>query len=123
MASKPLKPVTIDYETYPDDSEFLDDFEFMNYAFLRSWRLRRCRELELEPYKICQNRTLCELIRRRRCDPKWGKDDMNDVQKIADDLLECWGIGPSKVRTNSMYSTSVTYTIRDAFMIFTTIRF
>lgn len=98
---KPVdKIVTIDYETFPHDSEFLDDFEFMNYAFLRAWRLGRCKELELEPYKICQNRTLCELIRRRRCTPTWGKDDKNDIQKIADDLLECWGIGPSKVRTH-----------------------
>ena len=98
---KPVdKIVTIDYETFPHDSEFLDDFEFVNYAFLRAWRLGRCKELELEPYKICQNRTLCELIRRRRCTPTWGKDDKNDIQKIADDLLECWGIGPSKVRTH-----------------------
>ena len=101
------KPVIIDYETFPQDSEFLDDFEFMNYAFLRSWRLRRCKELELEPYKICQNRTLCELIRRRRCNPTWGKDDKNDLRKIADDLLECWGIGPSKVRSRT-YNESVT---------------
>lgn len=32
----------------------------------------RCRELDIEPYKIFQNRTLCELVRRRRNDVHWA---------------------------------------------------
>ena len=91
-------PVEINYETYPQVSDGLDDFEFKNYAFLRSWRVGRCRELDVEAYKIVQNRTLCEVIRRRRNDPSWGIDDGKFTQKLVQDLLECWGIGPSKVR-------------------------
>ena len=32
----------------------------------------RCRELDIEPYKIFQNRTLCELVRHRRNDVHWA---------------------------------------------------
>ena len=73
----------------------------------------------MEPYKICQNRTLCELIRRVRNDPSWGalvhvvppahvvettsKDgkkrttSKRSEEDVAADLIECWGLGPSKV--------------------------
>jgi hypothetical protein len=88
----------VDYETFPQASDGLDDFEFKNYAFMRAWRASRCRDLDLEAYKICQNRTLCEVIRRRRNDPTWGKDNARFTEKLVKDLLECWGIGPSKVR-------------------------
>jgi hypothetical protein len=91
-------PTEVDYETFPQASDGLDDFEFKNYAFLRSWRASRCRDLDLEAYKICQNRTLCEVIRRRRNDPMWGKDSAKFTEKLVKDLLECWGIGPSKVK-------------------------
>lgn len=91
-------PAEVDYGTFPQESESLDDFEFKNYAFLRAWRAGRCRDLDVQAYKICQNRTLCEIIRRRRNDPKWGKDSAKFTTKLVDDLLECWGIGPSKVR-------------------------
>lgn len=91
------EPVDVDYDTIPQTSEQLDDFEFKNYAILRKWRAGRCKELETEPYKICQNRTLCEVIRRRRNDDNWGRDEDDDSQKIPNDLIQCWGIGPSKV--------------------------
>jgi len=59
-----------------------------------AWRLGRKNELEIEPYKICQNRTLCELIRRRRNDDEFAKG--KEVNEIESDLLSVWGIGPSK---------------------------
>lgn len=85
---------TVDYERMPDEPERLDDEEFQVYVSLRAWRLRRKNELEIEPYKICQNRTLCELIRRRRNDAKFAKGI--EVNEIETDLLSVWGIGPSK---------------------------
>ncbi len=85
---------TVDYERMPDEPERLDDEEFQVYVSLRAWRLGRKNELEIEPYKICQNRTLCELIRRRRNDVKFAKG--KDVNEIESDLLSVWGIGPSK---------------------------
>jgi hypothetical protein len=114
------------------DSKELDDFEILVYANLKSWRLKLHRELAIEPYKIFQNRTLCELVRRRRNDPTWAREvaenpsDMPNPSprkspkkikkesdegaaeakaeegepspKVIDDLLMCWGVGPSKVR-------------------------
>ena len=85
---------TVDYERMPDAPELLDDEEFQVYVSLRAWRLGRKNELEIEHYKICQNRTLCELIRRRRNDEKFAKE--KEVNEIETDLLSVWGIGPSK---------------------------
>ena len=59
-------PQVIDCDCLPQEPDQLDDDEFQVYTSLRAWRLRRKNELEVEPYKICQNRTLCELIRRVR---------------------------------------------------------
>jgi hypothetical protein len=73
--------------------EQLDDHEFELYTMLRAWRLSVCRPLELEPYKVFQNRTLVEAVRRRRSDGSWGTTQQQ--------LLECWGIGPVKVRLSS----------------------
>jgi hypothetical protein len=70
--------------------EQLDDFEFEVYTMLRTWRLATCRALDTEPYKIFQNRTLVQAVRRRRNDSAWGSTQQQ--------LLECWGIGPVKVR-------------------------
>jgi hypothetical protein len=78
----------------PDEPERLDDDEFQVYVSLRAWRLRRKNELEIEPYKICQNRTLCELIRRRRNNAVFARG--KEVSEIESDLLSVWGIGPSK---------------------------
>lgn len=98
LATVSLNSAECDYETFPQASEDLDDFEFKNYAVLRAWRVGRSRDLDLEAYKICQNRTLCEVIRRRGNDPMWGKDNEKFTEKLVKDLLQCWGIGPSKVR-------------------------
>lgn len=104
------------YDRMPKEPEELDDDEFLVYVSLRAWRLQRKNELEVEPYKICQNRTLCELIRRRRNNKQFAfhnaqklSEKKSDVLQIDDsvgeangeaaievDLLSVWGIGPSK---------------------------
>jgi len=92
----------VNYALTPQEAELLDDHEFQVYAALRAWRLRRKNELEVEPYKICQNRTLCELIRRRRNDgafasrPRRGGEGDAELATVEQDLLSVWGIGPSK---------------------------
>ena len=86
----------IHYEFMPESSDQLDDYEFEVFTFLKAWRLKRSRELEFEPYKICQNRTLAELIRRKRNNLDWAKDGPNQET----DLLECWGIGASKAKSD-----------------------
>ena len=101
------RPQVIDYNHLPQEPDQLDDDEFQVYTSLRAWRLRRKNELEVEPYKICQNRTLCELIRRVRNDQSWGalvekktkggKPTARSEEDVAADLIECWGLGPSKV--------------------------
>lgn len=90
----------VNYVLTPQEAEQLDDHEFQVYAALRAWRLRRKNELEVEPYKICQNRTLCELIRRRRNDGAFasrrGGEGDAELGAVEQDLLSVWGIGPSK---------------------------
>ena len=83
----------INYEFMPQQPESLDDFEFECFVILKKWRLNLCRSLGIEePYKVMQNRTLCEFIRRRRNDGKYAAEP----SKIESDLLSCWGIGPAK---------------------------
>ena len=84
------------YDIMPLTSEELDDYEFEIYAKLKSWRLALSRELQIEPYKICQNRTLAELVRRRRNDSKFASS--NDELLAGDNLLLVWGLGPSKTQ-------------------------
>jgi len=84
----------VDYELMPESSEELDDHEFQVYVILRAWRLKTSRELDIEPYKVCQNRTIAELVRRRRNDAQWARRH----GYISADLVECWGIGPNKAR-------------------------
>eukprot|EP01039_Chlorochromonas_danica_P007621 gene7622-8423_t len=87
----------VDYEKMPFDSEELDDDEFQVFVELKAWRLNKSRELDIEPYKICQNRTLAELVRRLRNNDHWAVLTKED-REVEKDLLECWGIGPSKAR-------------------------
>ncbi|KAL7530399.1 hypothetical protein ACHAXR_003474 [Thalassiosira sp. AJA248-18] len=101
----------VNYSAMPKEPDQLDDSEFQVYVALRAWRLQRKNELEVEPYKICQNKTLCELIRRRRNDARFASrqnsicegDDSKNIKGINNmeaaverDLLSVWGIGPSK---------------------------
>lgn len=104
----------LDYAAMPIEPEQLDDFEFETYIALRAWRLQKCRSIALErnekryeAYKICQNRTLCELVRRRRNDTAFAKDRPKALMtgfgaeptsaEFREQVLEIWGIGPSKV--------------------------
>ena len=86
----------VNYEINPQMPQELDDYEFEIYTAIRKWRLDRKNELQIEPYKICQNRTICELIRRRRRDKHWA---LPTSDTRPDELIECWGIGPSKSET------------------------
>jgi hypothetical protein len=45
--------------------------------------LLRARELQIETYKIFQNRTLCEMIRRRRNDPTWARKVGSSTLAVA----------------------------------------
>lgn len=99
--STPITPdvddIKVDYlNSTPKEPEQLDDHEFQVYASLRAWRLRRKNELEIEPYKICQNRTLCELIRKKRKDCTFLTDQGDQINTVENQLLSVWGIGPSK---------------------------
>ena len=88
----------VDYDDIPMESNELDDFEFEIFTMLKKWRLLKCRLLDIEPYKIFQNRTLVEVIRRRRNNCDWAKVSDDDMNKRKVDLLETWGIGNSKVQ-------------------------
>ena len=87
---------TVNYFTNPQIPQELDDHEFEIYTAVRKWRLERKNELQVEPYKICQNRTICELIRRRRNDKSWA---LPTSSTRPQELTSCWGIGPSKCST------------------------
>ena len=87
---------TVDYDMMPQQPDELDDQEFQIYVSLRAWRLRRKNELEVEPYKICQNKTLCYFIRMRRNDVNFASTSVKSGDAIEEDLLSVWGIGPSK---------------------------
>ena len=66
-------------------------------ALLVSWeeaRSIRSRELEFEAYKIFQNRSLLEFVRRRRNDAMWAAQRTH-ADQLAD-LEDVWGVGPSK---------------------------
>lgn len=95
---------SIHYDIMPIESDQLDDYEFEIYAHLKAWRLEKSRELEIETYKICQNRTLAEFIRRKRNNINWANLDSDHFEN---DLLECWGIGPSKARKPDGYGAEM----------------
>ncbi|KAL7526892.1 hypothetical protein ACHAXR_001697 [Thalassiosira sp. AJA248-18] len=78
--------------------EQLDDSEYHVYGALKAWRFRYRNEMEVESYnKIIQDRTLCELIRKRRNDVRFASRCVTKNDTIVvQDLLTVWGIGPSK---------------------------
>ena len=82
------------YERMPIEVDDVDDLEFLAFAALKRWRLLRSRELELEAYKVFQNRTLLELVRRRRNDATWALEATHEER--METALEVWGVGPSK---------------------------
>lgn len=88
--------IILDYSLLPmslSESE-LDKYELRCFKILQAWRWRLARLLEIEDYKVFQNRALCEFIRRRRNDRSYatGSDS-----KITCDMLESFGIGQVKV--------------------------
>jgi len=95
---KDTSAAKVNYDDIPVESHELDDFEFEIFIILKKWRLLKCRSLDIEPYKIFQNRTLVEVIRRRRNDSSWAKLIDNNTDKRKVELLETWGIGNSKVQ-------------------------
>lgn len=113
---------SVSFDTH-QSSDQLDDFEFQCYAKLRKWRLMTHRELEIEPFKVFQNRTLCELVRRRRNDPNWARESARSTedstedeasQKAVSELLMCWGVGPSKVRHPDGFALQAVEVLNDA---------
>ena len=74
----------IDYSKMPIESTALDDHEFQIFVILRNWRLFKSRELKIEPYKIFQNRTLAEIIRRRRQDLSWANATSGSSTIVSD---------------------------------------
>lgn len=98
-SEEPTEEAGIDYEEMPLDSEDLDDFEFQVFVLLKAWRLQLCRELDIEPYKIFPNRAMAEFIRRKRNDSTW-LDSSKSTDELIEDLLSCWGIGPSKAKVD-----------------------
>ena len=82
------------YERLPITIDDVDDIEFLAFAELKKWRLIRSRELEFEAYKIFQNRSLLEFVRRRRNDAMWAAQRTH-AEQLAD-LEDVWGVGPSK---------------------------
>ena len=82
----------IDYDTAPLGPEDLDDYEFFVFVAAKAWRLAKCRALETEPYKVFNNRAMCDIIRRRRNDKEWALHDRND-------LLHAWGTAEKKLAT------------------------
>jgi len=93
-------PVQIDYASWPIEPTDVDDDEFLAFAELRKFRLERARALELESYKIAVNRTLLEMVRRRRNDAAWATSADDDAR--AADLIQCWGIGSTKAKKDGV---------------------
>eukprot|EP00958_Prasinococcus_capsulatus_P015189 scaffold1618_cov397-Prasinococcus_capsulatus_cf.AAC.19 len=67
----------------PVDPSQLNDVEYVAYEELRTWRNGHSRKLEIEPYKVCTNRSLVEMV--------------HSLPETTKDLLEVWGLGPAKV--------------------------
>lgn len=69
---------------------------------LRRWRLLRSRELNIEPYKIFQNRTFCDMVRRRRNNPGWASRTAGGVIVKSDEVE---GASEPVVKIESQTST------------------
>ena len=68
----------------PEGEEDLLEGERAAFAALRAVKNAKARELEVMGYKVCQNRSLCEMVRR--------------VPDSVSALRDCWGFGGSGVR-------------------------
>lgn len=83
----------------PQEAHQLDDYELEVYNTLKMWRHHRKNELDVEAHnKIISERTLCELVRKRRNDLAFAYHSSDkDYEAVEQDLLSLWGIGPFKV--------------------------
>jgi hypothetical protein len=81
------------YTKVVSDSADLDDFEFQVYVKARRWRQNISKELVVECHKIFLNKTLADVIRRKRNDECWAMEPHTEEH-----LLQCWGMGPSKAK-------------------------
>ena len=77
---------------------------------LKRWRLLRSRDLQIEAYKIFQNRSLCDFVRRKRNDPCFGAIT---APEPCEELLAVWGCGPSKIQAES-YGPEAVRVLEDA---------
>jgi hypothetical protein len=80
------------YDCFPHSCEEVDDFEFQVFLIVRRWRHATCNALGIEPYKIFQNRTVLEVVRRRRNDASFATQ--LDPVGLSKQLLEVWGRQP-----------------------------
>jgi len=77
------------YDCFPHSCEEVDDFEFQVFLIVRRWRHATCNALGLEPYKIFQNRTVLEVVRRQRNDESFATQQ--DSLALSKQLIEVWG--------------------------------
>ena len=73
-------------EAMPEKEEDLLDGERSAWDALYQVKRAKAAELQIEGYKVCQHRSLCEMVRR--------------VPTSIDELRECWGFGGSGVRVD-----------------------
>ncbi len=80
VAKKSRRRRPPDFVSSPDSSSEHDGLR----EALRSWRLRKSREMGIPPYTLFWNRTLDELCQKRPAQ--------------SEELLSIWGIGEQKCR-------------------------
>ena len=89
----------VEYENIPEVPQHLDAHEFKVYMQMKELKFKLRKEEERERHNnIIQDRTLCQLIRRRRNNAGFAsrKSHRGDTKAVKADLLSVWGIGPSK---------------------------
>jgi len=88
----------MDYDVIPKVPEELDQHEHRVYKSLVEWKFRYNNETGREPYNtITQKRTLCELVRMRRNNPRFAlRSELSDGAAEDDLLSSVWNIGSRK---------------------------
>ena len=95
----------IDYELMPQEPYQLDEYEKEVHASFKIWRFQRKNELDVESQNrrlACQDRTICELIRRRRNDFRFALQGHVGHKAAVVQLLSVWGIGPAKAAADGV---------------------
>ena len=89
----------INYDSMPQEPYQLDEHEKQVHASFKLWRFQRKNELEAESHNrrlACQDRSICELIRRRRNNVQFASYSHVGHKAAMMQLLSVWGIGPAK---------------------------